>query len=216
MGENKSRWTVPKRPPSHKAVRNRLRSHSASFRMGIPICLHDSLRWLTHLKVLLTCKVRSYDHLPSYHIFSKGLVVRRPFYSMAHLKSSSIATRLYVNKTGIIQCPHCQCSLCLPLKISFQSGVSMFDNISHMMISFSSPALQHFMGTYLIIGSGRRVTTQLDTCQPMRTKKSKSQEIKRDGLRVRTCCHIFLPKTIFLLGLFGDSSVLRDEFGVTQ
>ena len=61
---------------------------------------------------------------------------------------------------------------------------------------FPSPALQHFMGTYLIIGSGRRVTTQLDTCQPMRTKKSKSQEIKRDGLRVRTCCHIFLPKTI--------------------
>ena len=37
-------------------LRHHLCGHSASLRMGIPVfCLRASLRWLTHLKVLLTC-----------------------------------------------------------------------------------------------------------------------------------------------------------------
>ena len=37
-------------------LRHHLCGHSASLRMGIPVfCLRASLRWLTHLQVLLTC-----------------------------------------------------------------------------------------------------------------------------------------------------------------
>ena len=68
--------------------------------------------------------------------------------------SSSTDTGFY--KTGITQCPHCQSSFCQPLRISFQSRFSRFDNISHVMISFSNPGWRHFattrMRTCLIFG----------------------------------------------------------------
>ena len=64
------------------------------------------------------------------------------------------STHLYINITGITQCPHCQTSFCPPLKISFQSCFSMFDNISDVMISFSNSGGRHFtvihMRTYLV------------------------------------------------------------------
>ena len=70
--------------------------------------------------------------------------------------SSSTDTGFYVNKTGITQCPHCQSSFCQPLRISFQSRFLRFDNISHVMISFSNPGWRHFtmtrMRIYLIFG----------------------------------------------------------------
>ena len=44
----------------------------------------------------------------------------------------------------ITQCPHCQSSFCPPLKISFQSRFSTFDNISDVMISFSDSGGRHF------------------------------------------------------------------------
>ena len=76
-----------------------------------------------------------------------------------------ITTRLYVNKTGITQCPHCQSSFCPPLKISFQSRFSMFDNISHVMIWISTTVWQHFMRTYIII-FGVRPNLVISCCIP--------------------------------------------------
>ena len=61
--------------------------------------------------------------------------------------SLSTDTGFYVNKTGITQCPHCQSSFWQPLRISFQSRFLRFDNISHVMISFSNPAWRHFTMT---------------------------------------------------------------------
>ena len=62
-----------------------------------------------------------------------------------------------------LQCPHCQ-----SLRISFQSRFSRFDNISHVMISFSNPAWRHFtmtrMRTYLIFGD--RPNLLISCCIP--------------------------------------------------
>ena len=57
----------------------------------------------------------------------------------------------------ITQCPHCQSSFCPPLKLSFQSRFSMFDNISDVMILFSNAGGRHFtrvthMRTYRAFG----------------------------------------------------------------
>ena len=82
--------------------------------------------------------------------------------------SSSTDTGFYVNKTGITQCPHCQSSFCQPLKISFQSLFLRFENISHVMISFSNPGWRHFamtrMRTYLIFGD--RPNLLISCCIP--------------------------------------------------
>ena len=90
----------------------------------------------------------------SCHRWSAGWMSKTA-YKRRHAESSSIATRLYVNKTGITQCPHCQSSFCPPLNISFQFRFSMFDNISHVMIWISTTAWQHFMRTYIIISGVR-------------------------------------------------------------
>ena len=54
------------------------------------------------------------------------------------------------------------------LKISFQSRFSRFDNISHVMISFSNPGWRHFtmtrMRTYLIFGD--RPNLLISCCIP--------------------------------------------------
>ena len=53
-------------------LRWHLRGYSASLSARIPVfCLRASLRGLAHLRVLLTC--RSYDHLPSYNMFTAWL-----------------------------------------------------------------------------------------------------------------------------------------------
>ena len=79
--------------------------------------------------------------------------------------SSSTDTGFYVNKTGITQCPHCQSSFWQPLRISFQSRFSRFDNISHVMISFSNPGWRMTrMRTCLIFGD--RPNLLISCCIP--------------------------------------------------
>ena len=103
------------------------------------ICCETKSRQITENPVprRRPCQQRKLVDVIGIHRWSGGLMLKTA-YKRRHMKSSSIATHLYVNKTGITQTPHCQGSFCPPLKISFQSRFSIFDNISHVMILLSS------------------------------------------------------------------------------
>ena len=82
----------------------------------------------------------------SCHRWSGGWMSKTA-YKRRHMESSSISTRLYVNKTGITQCPHCQSSFCPPLKISFPSRFLLLTTFHLWWSRFPRPAWQHFIGT---------------------------------------------------------------------
>ena len=90
----------------------------------------------------------SWGPLTSHHFWSPP----KSFDLMLHTSNTRVhLTKWCQGHLNITQCPHCQRSFCPPLKISFQSGFSKFDNISHVMIWISTTAWQHFMRTYIII-----------------------------------------------------------------
>ena len=122
------------------------RSHRASHVCNVSqwaafICCETKSRQITENPAprRRPCQQRKLVDVIGIHRWSGGLMSKTA-YKRRHMKSSSIATHLYVNKKGITQRPHCQRLFCPPLKISFQSGVSMFDNISGVMILLSNPS----------------------------------------------------------------------------